>query len=210
MDDSPPEESVHSVGDLVRINRYLGGHEVLRKTLARLFGAGERFSMLDVGSASGDVGCVVRKQFPGARITSLDYRVHHLDRASPPRIAGDAFQMPVRAASFDVVHCSLFLHHFSDPQIVELLRGFGAAARRYVIVNDLERSLFAERFIPATRWLFRWHPITLHDAPISVAAGFKPAELRHLGALAGLERIEVRAYRPSFRIVLVASPPAGR
>ena len=109
-----------------------------------------------------------------------------------------------------MVHCGLFLHHFTDQQIVELLRGVGAAARRYVVINDLERNILAERFIPATRWLFGWHPITIHDAPISVAAGFKPSELGQLAALAGLERIEVRAHRPSFRIVLIASPPLSQ
>jgi hypothetical protein len=209
LDDSPPEESVRSLADLVRINRYLGGHEVLRKTFALLFKPGERFSMLDVGSASGDAGYVIRDQFPAARIVSLDYRVHHLEHAAPPRVAADAFHLPVRSAAFDVVHCSLFLHHFTDRQIVDLLRGFSRAARRYVVVNDLERHLLAERFIPATRWLFGWHPITVHDASLSVAAAFKPAELRRLAELAGLEQVQVRAYRPSFRIALVACPPTG-
>jgi hypothetical protein len=210
MDDAPPGEAVRCLEDLVRINRYLGGHEVLRKTLRRLFRPAETFTMLDVGAASGDTGRMVRGQFPGARVTSLDYRIHHLARASAPRLAADAFRLPVRARAFDVVHAALLLHHFADPQLVDLLRSFGAIARRYVIINDLERNLIARRFLPATRWLFRWHPTIVHDGCISVDAGFMAPELQRLGALAGLQQIDVRVYRPSFRIAMVASPPQAQ
>jgi 2-polyprenyl-3-methyl-5-hydroxy-6-metoxy-1,4-benzoquinol methylase len=162
--------------------------------------------MLDVGAASGDMGRAVRELYPLARVTSLDYRHYHLAAADPPRVVADAFRIPFRRASFDVVHCSLFLHHFEDDAVVNLLRSFGELSRRHIIITDLERHFVAYHFLPATRWLFRWNEITLHDGPISVAAAFKKGELRKLAEAAGLRGIEVRAHRPSFRLCLTAQP----
>jgi len=207
LDEQPPGVAAQSLRDLIRINKFLGGHETLRKALNRLLAPDERFTMLDVGAASGDMGEVVRRQYSGAGVTSLDYKPHHLKAAAPPRVVADAFQLPFAAESFDIVHCSLFLHHFEDSAIVELLRCFGRVARRHVIVCDLERHPLAYYFLPATRWLFRWHPITLHDGPISVAAAFKASELRDLAAAAGLRDIHVTVHRPAFRLCLTASPP---
>jgi 2-polyprenyl-3-methyl-5-hydroxy-6-metoxy-1,4-benzoquinol methylase len=207
LDEQPPEAAEASLRDLVRINRLLGGHEVLRTALARLYRAEETFTVLDVGAASGDMGCAIRERYARARVTSLDYKTGHLRRAQDPRVAADAFQMPFAASSFDVVHCSLFLHHFEDDRVVQLLRAFGHIARRYVVVGDLERHVLAYYFLPATRWLFHWDPITLHDGPISVEAAFKAAELRNLAVAAGLRVVMVTVHRPAFRLCLIASPP---
>ncbi|HET8549206.1 MAG TPA: methyltransferase domain-containing protein [Bryobacteraceae bacterium] len=205
LDDTPPDQSRGSLGDLVRINRVFGGHAVLKRTLSTVLRAGEMFTMLDVGAASGDVGARVRRWYPRATVTSLDYRVHHLAGALPPRVCADAFVLPFRQRSFDIVHCSLFLHHFEDERIIGLLRSFGRVARRFVAVTDLERHPLAYYAVPLTRWLFRWDPITLHDAPISVAAGFHVPELRRLAEAAGARVISIRTYRPAFRVALLYS-----
>jgi ubiquinone/menaquinone biosynthesis C-methylase UbiE len=205
LDEQPPEAGERSLRDLVRINRFLGGHEALRKALKDVAPKGS-FTVLDVGAASGDAGNVIRQAYPQARVTALDYKPHHLLQAGAPRIAADAFQMPFKDKSFDYVHCSLFLHHFSDGQVTDLLRSFRRLARTAVLINDLERHFLAYHFLPATAWLFRWDPITLHDGPISVQAGFRSEELRALAEKAGLRDIRVRTHRPAFRITIAAHP----
>ena len=205
LDEQPPGAGERSLRDLVRINRFLGGHEALRKALTRIPAAGA-FTLVDVGAASGDSGDIVRARYPHCRVTSLDYKPHHMRGAPPPKVAGDAFRLPFGPKSFDVVHCSLFLHHFDDDQVVELLRGFGSVARKAVLVNDLERHFLAYHFLPATRWLLGWDPITVHDGPISVQAGFRACELRSLAQRAGLRDIRVQQHRPAFRITLTAQP----
>src|SRR5688572_21692402 len=164
------------------------------------------FTVLDVGAASGDSGAVVRKVYPQACVTSLDYKAHHLQGASHPKVVGDAFHLPFGPDSFDIVGCSLFLHHFLVDEFVTFRRDFERLAGRAVFVNDLERHRLAYYFLPATRWLFGWDGITLHDGPISVQAAFTEHELRRLAERAGLRDIRTRAHRPAFRITLVASP----
>jgi hypothetical protein len=99
----------------------------------------------------------------------------------------------------------LFLHHFRDDQIVELLRAFGAIGRRGIMIVDLNRRWLPYWFVPATRWLLRWDGITAHDAPVSVAAAFRPAELEALARRAGLKDVDVRSHGLSFRLTLFAT-----
>jgi 2-polyprenyl-3-methyl-5-hydroxy-6-metoxy-1,4-benzoquinol methylase len=205
LDEQIPESGGRSLRDLVRINRYLGGHEATRKALRAVAPAGP-FTVLDVGAASGDTADVIRAQYPQAKVTSLDAKIHHLRAAKPPKVGGDAFALPFRPKSYDIVHCSLFLHHFTDEQVINLLSGFRKIARVAVVVNDLERHALAYYFLPATKWLLRWDPITIHDGPISVQAAFKADELKTLAEKSGLHTVQTRVYRPAFRITLVGRP----
>jgi hypothetical protein len=205
LDHASPEVARDNLRDLVRINRYLGGHAILRRIMTDfVHSEQDRFSMLDVGAASGDMGAVLRRRYPRATITSLDSKCIHLEEAAQPKLAGDAFALPFSVGSFDFVFSSLFLHHFSDDQVVELFRSFRTVARRAVLAIDLERGPLAYRFIPATRWLFGWHDISLYDGPASVRAAFKKDELLALALRAGLDQARVNVHRPWARLSLVA------
>ena len=111
----------------------------------------------------------------------------------------------MRENSFDYVFSSLFLHHFDNFQVTELLSEFARVARRAVLIIDLERNPIAYYFLPWTRWLYGWDPVTVNDGAISVEAAFRPRELEALARRAGLENPRARAYRPAFRIGLAAS-----
>jgi hypothetical protein len=177
---------------------------VLRSILSGFVKPGDSFSVLDVGAASGDSGAAIRRSYPRAKVVSLDRLFSHLDRAAFPKLAGNAFHLPFRPASFDFVFSSLFLHHFSNDEIVELLRGFGRVARRAVLAIDLDRGLFAFQFLPATQWLFGWNHIFVHDGKISVQAALKKKELLQLATRAGLADACVAVHRPWSRLSLVA------
>ncbi|MBS1824760.1 MAG: methyltransferase domain-containing protein [Acidobacteria bacterium] len=202
LDVASDEEAAANLGDLRRINRWLGGHSVLRGCLRRWYRRGDGFRMLDIGAASGDTAGVVKKAFPGARVVSLDHMLRNLRLAPEPKLAADAFRLPFAEGSFDVVGCSLFLHHFEDEDVVRLLKEMGRVSRGHVLAIDLERRWLARQFLPATGWLLGWNEVTLHDGPVSVEAAFRAEELRRLGEAAGLQGVRVRAHYPWFRLSL--------
>ena len=204
LDDAGPDEARANLRDLVRINRYFGGYRILRGIMSEFVRPADSFSFLDVGAASGDMGAHLRSIYPHATILSLDRRAQHLEHAAHPKLVADAFRFPFADASVDFVFCSLFLHHFPNDEVVQLLENFHRIARRAVIAIDLDRGPLAHRFLPATQWLFRWTAITVHDGPVSVQAAFKEAELRSLAARAGLANATVRTHRPWSRVSLVA------
>lgn len=204
LDDAPDEEAQQNLRELTRINRWFGGHRVLRGSLRQLYAADAAFSMLDVGAATGDVARTVKKAFPQSQVTCLDWQTRNLRFAPHPKVAGNAFALPFDDGAFDVVHCALFLHHFTDEQVVELLAKMKRCARQAVVLQDLERHPLAYYFLPATAWLLRWSSLVLHDGPISVEAAFHAEELEALARRAGLAQGQVERHWPWFRLSLVA------
>ena len=97
---------------------------------------------------------------------------------------------------------ALFLHHFTNAQVVQLFTGFGTVARRGVLTIDLLRHPVPYYFIAKTQWLLGWHPVSVYDGAISVEAAFKPGELVALARQAGLREPRARTYVPAFRIAL--------
>ncbi len=204
LDHAEPEEARRNLDDLVRLNERFGGHGVLAKLMARVAKPQDEFSLLDVGAASGDTGRFLKAKYPLAVVTSLDANPVNAAAANHPKLLADAFALPFGADSFDYVLCSLFLHHFSNEEIVGLLRSFYAVARKAVLINDLERHIISYCFLPATKLLFGWHRLTVHDGSVSVRAAFRPNELRGLAKAAGMGELEVQVHRPAFRLSGVA------
>ncbi|MDQ2843092.1 MAG: methyltransferase domain-containing protein [Acidobacteriota bacterium] len=204
LDHVSPEEARPNLADLVRINEKFGGHSVLRKTLQRVAETSESFTLLDIGAGSGDSARVIQGMYPASSVTSLDYNSTNFEKAPYPKVMADAFALPFSHCSFDYVLCTLFLHHFEDQEVMQLLRGFYAVARRAVLVCDLERNIIPYLFLPASKSVFRWNTITVEDGMRSVRAAFRVKELAEVAATAGLANVEVEAYRPAFRLSLVA------
>ena len=206
LDESTPEAARPSLEDLVRLNQQFGGHALIKRLLAPLMPPDAPFTLLDVGAASGDSAKYIRSLYPHATVVSLDRNRVNASLAPQPKVLADAFRLPFRARSFDFVFSSLFLHHFTDEQDVNLLREFSALARKAVLVSDLERHLIPYWFLRATAPVFHWNWITQHDGRISVRAAFTPQELESLAMRAGLRNTKATAYRPAFRIGMIAMP----
>lgn len=204
LDHASPDEARPNLAELVRINRDFGGHSTIRKALAKVVPSGEKFTLLDIGAASGDTARLLRRLYPRASVVSLDNSLVNLEAAPPSKLIADAFALPFLPQSFDYVLCSLFLHHFSDEQVVGLLRNFYNVAQRALLVCDLERHVVSYYFLPLTKWFFGWQRITLHDGPTSVRAGFRSNELLDLSKKAGLREARVSVHRPAFRLSLIA------
>jgi hypothetical protein len=104
----------------------------------------------------------------------------------------DALSEPL-PEGFDIVTCSLFLHHLAEDDAVGLLEKMAGAARSTIVINDLLRS----RIGYAVAWtgcrLLSRSPIVHHDGPASVRAAFSLAEARRLAERAGL--VDVRLER---------------
>jgi ubiquinone/menaquinone biosynthesis C-methylase UbiE len=202
MDEAPPADTEKSLSDIARINRYLGGRSILRSTVERL-NLPENARCLDVGAASGDLGRVVKSIQPQAQIVSADIHVHHLTTNPFLRLGGDGFRLPFRSATFDLVYCSLFLHHFSNSDVIWLLAEFNRVSRFAVVAVDLHRNPLAVRFLPQTQWLFGWHPMTVYDGSASVASSFRGQELVSFAEQAGLQRPVQKLHLPWMRWSLV-------
>lgn len=200
LETAPPEAAARNLREIARINRWLGGHAALIRMMSNLVHSRERFSVLDVGAGSGDMGRCLIRHFPNARVISLDCRAAHLGKAASPRVVADALKLPFQPGAFDFVLCSSVLHHFQDHEAIEMISALRPVACRALLLLDLERHALAYWILPLTRLLLKWSPLTLHDGPVSVASAFRLGELASLAHAAGANQIVARRHRPWFRV----------
>ena len=91
------------------------------------------------------------------------------------------------SGNYDIVLCSLALHHFGDEDAVQVLRNARRLASRHLLVADLERSLLGAAAIWLLTALYLTESMTVHDARLSIRRAFSFRELRHLAKKAGWE-----------------------
>jgi ubiquinone/menaquinone biosynthesis C-methylase UbiE len=168
--------------------------------------------VLDVGSGAGDVPLALVRD--GARrgvqlhVTCLDHSEQMLAIArratgSDPALSfvrADGGALPFADAEFDVVTCTLALHHFDPDGARALLRELRRVARLSPVVCDLRRSPVAF----AATWLWSRtsrNRLTRHDAPLSVRRAYTPGEALALARDAGWHAPRVRR-EPFFRMTL--------
>jgi ubiquinone/menaquinone biosynthesis C-methylase UbiE len=117
----------------------------------------------------------------------------------------NALYLPYGDQAFDIALCTLALHHFDPREAIQLLRGMARVSKRAILVFDVVRSPLAYwGAVLLTRGL-RMHPMTRHDAPISVRRAYSAPELRRLAEQAGLGQARVQVSVP-FRLALSARP----
>lgn len=211
--------------DLRRINRLLGGHRATDAVVDPTLRRHSSLRVLDVGTGSGDYPVHFVRRGAGAgtkvEVVGVDLNpvtVGHgrawLDHALPPSLRpraeieiADALALPYPDGAFDVAHAALFLHHFHGPDAVQVLREMDRVSRLGVVVNDLHRHPVAYVGIWSLSRLLHLAPMVQHDGPISVARGFRRAELERLAREAGLGAATVR-WHWAFRWTLSTLPEA--
>jgi SAM-dependent methyltransferase len=211
-----------SLDELAAANRFCRGTPSILVSLAALAArlpAGE-LRVLDVGSGGGDIARALvrwgREVGRPLHIIALDRHGEAVARAAArshglaeiQHVRGDAFALPFRLGSFDLVISSMLLHYFAFDEAARLLQMFARTARRAVLVADVERHWFPCLAISVLAPLTGNRLIRRHFRD-TVLHGFTPGELAGLARAAGFVRWRVCRYFP-FRLVLVGELDQGR
>ncbi|RYG70260.1 class I SAM-dependent methyltransferase, partial [bacterium] len=145
LDTLPPDapEALGSRRDLARINAVMGSPRVA----ARLLGSPAPRRVLEVGAGDGNflLRTLRRVDHPieVSRATLLDHQdtfspnvIGHYGRINwgVETVVADAFEHlnEARTGPFDAIVANMFLHHFEDDRLAELLRLIAAKTERFV------------------------------------------------------------------------------
>lgn len=202
--------------NLRRINKYFGGLAAVQTALMPLLGQIDKekaVEILDLATGSGDhplaVVKLARRLGRRVRIVAVDRNPVMLQiarelTAGIPEISieeGEILSPRYPDKSFDIVLCSLTLHHFSRDDAIAILRNMARLCRVGFIVNDLRRSWPGAW----TAWLYTHlttrNPMTRYDSYLSVLRAFTPEELADLAREAGIRTFTI-TQRPFFRLIL--------
>ncbi len=201
------------LGNLRLLNRILGGYRGVLWGLEHLVDGKESggFSLLDLGTGSADIPAAIVRWAKGkgipVRVVALEPDpitvavAQRLTRDLPEIsvVRGDAGHPPFCPASFDFVLSSQLLHHFSEREIVSLLRIWSSLARRAILVSDLIRHPLAYFGISLLTRLFTRNEMTRIDAPLSVRRAFTLDEWRGLFTQAAIGEFRLFSVFP-FRL----------
>lgn len=200
------DELEQNLRELEVINNWLGGHKVVLDALDKLTAnyKGQTITIADIGCGGGDtlrtIANWAQRKRINVQLTGIDandfmvnYARQHCFNYSNITIAQhDVFSGAFTSQQYDLIVCSLFCHHFTDAQLVQLFRQLCRQARVAVIINDLHRHWFAYYSIKYITKLFPGSRLVQHDAPLSVWRAFKRPELEDLLAQADITNYSLR------------------
>ena len=195
LDELPASDAraIHSRRDLRRINALMGNARVIARFVrgfVRERGM-KAVSIVEIGAGDGNIGRSVARglwnEGVGGTLTLVDRVAQKVGAVKECEgweqwevevLEADVFDWMRGAERADVVIANLFLHHFEDERLRELL-GKCAELCDCFVAAEPRRSGLAEWIAGRVR-LVGCNEVTLHDAEISVRAGFNGAELSAL------------------------------
>ena len=194
MDDFTMEGEIlrEALDKIAKINQLLGGNKLTLSGVQELIVAipkSKKITFVDVGCGNGDMlrtladfGLKNKLNFQLIGIDSNKFTIHHAQNLSKNYSnisyrCQDILDESFSEIKYDIVMCTLTLHHFKDPEIINLLSVFYTNSNVGIIVNDLHRSTTAYRLFQALCFVFQLNEMSKLDGLTSILRGFKKEEL---------------------------------
>ena len=212
MDDPALDESLHrqALKGLERVNWVSGIPGLLWRAIRPLCDEvrDRPVRVLDVGSGGGDISVNLWKKAAAAgrkiQVGGCDISPKAIRMATERAAAAgaDARYFPLDVlhdelpTDWDVMYCSLFLHHFDETSGIRLLGNMSRGAQRMVLVNDLVRDRLGYLLCWFGVRVLTRSPIVHVDGPLSVRAGFQPREVLDMADRAGLHGARITRHWP--------------
>ena len=207
--DRPQPVSAELERDLERLrqlNRWFGSYRLVSSFMRRWIKPGTRTRIVDLATGSGDIPRLVadyaREIGAQVEIDALDRQPATLEVAtklstSYPEIyyrQADILEWD-SVGTYDVVLCTLALHHLSDGDAVTVLRRCRELSREFVLVSDLRRGFLLQSGVYLLTELIFREPMTRHDARLSAERAFSFGEMRDLALRAGWKHFGHKRFR---------------
>ena len=194
MDDFAMEGEIlrNALDKIAKINQLLGGNQLTLQGVEKLLNnipKQTEITILDVGCGNGDMlrnladyGTKNNLKFNLIGIDANQFTINYAKKLSHnySNISyklEDIFDKPFSQLKYDIILCTLTLHHFKEDEIIELLKIFNANSKIGIVINDLQRSAIAYRLFQGLSFVFRLNKMTKQDGLTSILRGFKKQEL---------------------------------
>lgn len=193
--------------ELKTINRWLGGNHVTTNGIRKILKKKKvqtSYEVTDLGCGGGDMIQVMDHWAKKARIPmkflgiDANRNIIELAKVRQKEIGNarwevcNVFDPDFSKEKTDLVTCTLFTHHFTDQELVGILKASREKARLGLVINDLHRHPFAYYSI---KWLTRFFsrsPMVQHDAALSVLRSFSRKDWEKILQESGIEKFKIR------------------
>lgn len=183
------EELRDALDKIATINQFLGGNQLTLQGVKKIINAKEEITIVDVGCGNGDMlraladyGNKNNLKFNligiDANAFTVDYAIKlSKEYSNISYKCEDIFSEAFTQLKYDIVLCTLTLHHFKNSEIDYLIQLFSKQARLGIVINDLHRHSIAYRAFQVICFIFRLNKMSRQDGLVSILRGFKKQEL---------------------------------
>jgi len=198
----PEKDLFQNLKELDFINHWLGGYQISFSALKQVLTKTRNYTVVDIGSGGGDTlkridTWAKRNQFLlrlcgiDIKPVCIDYSRRNNRRDGIDFICDDYRNAFRHVSEIDILHASLFCHHLTNAELIELVR-FSLQKKAILVINDLERNVLAYYLIKMLSAVFSKSYLVRHDAPMSVSRGFKKTEWFEILKQAGAVKYSVK------------------
>ncbi|KFC58355.1 methyltransferase [Flavobacterium gilvum] len=195
---------LQALDKIAKINQFLGGNRLTRRGVEKLLEkepVSNRITILDVGCGNGDMlrrladfGFQNKLNLELTGIDANAFTVNYAVDLSKKYTnisyrCEDVLSQSFCELKFDIILCTLTLHHFKNQEIIKLLTLFDKNSKLGFVINDLHRNAVAYRLFQLLCFVFRLNEMSRKDGLISILRGFKKEEL-----IAFSERLNFKKY----------------
>ena len=215
--DIPFADIEQNMRELDFINTYLGGHAITLAGIKKIIAAAptkKEWLICEIGCGGGDNlkaihrWCATKQIATGFMGIDINPECIAVAARKLGAIPCQLMAVDYKLARFDqrpdVIFSSLFCHHFTDEELVSMLRWMQQHAGTGFFINDLHRHPLAYFSIKALTALFSSSYLVKNDAPLSVQRGFKKEEWKQLLHAAGIQSYNV-SWKWAFRYLVTVS-----
>jgi len=211
----PFEDWTTCLRELNTVNTYLGGHDITIEAMNQLLPRNlKECTVVEIGCGGGDnLKAIARWNRP--KKLNIHYRGIDINEACTEfaeqncRDIGDIQftcsdyrDVALEKQESDILFNSLFCHHFTDDQLVDMLQWMKRNSRLGFFINDLQRHPLAYYSIRLLTRLFSKSYLVKNDGPVSVLRGFTREEWQTILRRAGINRYQIK-WKWAFRYLIV-------
>lgn len=218
-EDIPFADIRRNMQELDFINTHLGGHSITIAGFSSLVRKKKAVSVCEIGCGGGDnlnaiyQWCFTKKV--AVHLTGIDINSNCLAFATKKSrmenvsfITSDYKLVEFGRNKPDIIFSSLFCHHFTREELIEMMKWMQANSTLGFFINDLHRHPVAYHFIKLVTKVFSRSYLVKNDAPLSVLRGFRKKEWISILQEAGVKNYSVQ-WKWAFRYLISAPAVEG-
>lgn len=206
------EDISRNLIELDFINSNLGGHTITINGFKNLLGERRKITVCEMGCGGGDNLKVLEKfclnngidvEFIGIDINPMciKYAQSKIPEKNTRFVLSDYKEM-VFDQKPDIIFSSLFCHHFSNYELIEMLQWMKRNSTIGFFINDLQRHRLAYHSIHFLTKIFSRSYLVKNDAPLSVLRALNKNEWKKLLEEAQITRYEI-SWKWAFRYLIL-------
>lgn len=199
------EELREALDQIARINQLLGGNKITLGGIKKVIQSSKAktFTIADIGCGNGDMLRMLsdfaqknKLNFKLTGVDANDFTINYAKKLSKdyPNIeyqCVDIFSKDFKTLKFDIILCTLTLHHFTNEQILNIITIFKDNSKTGIIINDLHRSKLAYWLFELICFIFKLNRMSRQDGLVSILRGFKKNELKEFSKKLNLKNYNI-------------------